>query len=118
MTIRLLGCLALLLSLTAVAAPPRGYVDHTEALGRQYAAPGIAPAATPAARRETSNAVDRWNRVAIDASGLDHTPVAPGETRVFGEQLGPARASRAIAIVQIAVFEAANATAPRYRSYA
>ncbi len=36
-----------------------------------------------------------WNSVAIDASGLDHTPVAPGETRVFGEQLGPgARAAR------------------------
>ena len=47
-----------------------------------------------------------WNQVAIDASGLDHTPPAPGENRVFHEQLGPGRASRAIAIVQIAVFDA------------
>src|SRR5881409_3849284 len=31
----------------------------------------------------------RWNRIAIDASGLDHTPPAPGENRVFHEQLGP-----------------------------
>ena len=33
--------------------------------------------------------VHHWNQIAIDASGLDHTPVAAGETRVFGEQLGP-----------------------------
>ena len=43
--------------------------------------------------------VHHWNEIAIDASGLDHTPVAPGETRVFGEQLGPGRASRAMAVV-------------------
>ncbi len=36
-----------------------------------------------------------WNQVAINASGLDHTPVAPDEHRVFGEQFGPCRASRA-----------------------
>ena len=50
-----------------------------------------------------------WNDVAIDASGLDHTPVAPGEARVFGEQLGPGRSSRAMAIVHIAMFDAINA---------
>jgi len=68
----------------------------------------------------SSNAVDRicyWNQVAIDASGLDHTPVAPGENRVFGEQFGPCRASRAMAIVQLAVFDAVNAFADRYESY-
>ena len=58
-----------------------------------------------------------WNEVAIDASGLDHTPVANGEVRVFGEQLGPARASRAMAIVHIAIFDAVNAISGRYRSY-
>ncbi len=58
-----------------------------------------------------------WNRVAIDASGLDHTPVAPGETRTFGEQLGPGRSSRAMAIVHIAMFDAVNAIAPTYQSY-
>src|SRR6266700_4293479 len=61
--------------------------------------------------------VRHWNEVAIDASGLDHTPVADGETRVFGEQLGPARASRAMAIVHIAIFDAVNAISGRYRSY-
>jgi hypothetical protein len=58
-----------------------------------------------------------WNGVAIDASGLDHTPVAPDETRVFGEQLGPGRASRAMAIVHIAMFDAANAIEGGYESY-
>src|SRR5262245_3100535 len=58
-----------------------------------------------------------WNEVAIDASGLDHTPVALGEQRVFGENLGPGRSSRAMAIVHIAMFEAVNAIAGGYRSY-
>lgn len=58
-----------------------------------------------------------WNRVAIDASGLDHTPLAPGENRVYGEQLGPCRAARAMAIVHIAMFDAVNAVFGGYQSY-
>jgi len=58
-----------------------------------------------------------WNQIAIDATGLDHTPVAAGETRVFGEQLGPGRSSRAMAIVHIAMFDAVNAIVGGYRSY-
>ena len=61
--------------------------------------------------------VHRWNRIAIDASGLDHTPVAPGENRVFGEQLGPGRSARAMAIVHVAMFEAVNAIVGGYQSY-
>ena len=61
--------------------------------------------------------IRHWNRIAIDASGLDHTPLSLGETRVFGEQLGPGRASRAMAIVHIAIFEVVNAFAGTYRSY-
>ena len=63
------------------------------------------------------DAVRRWNEIAIDASGLDHTPVTRGEKRVFGEQLGPARSSRAMAIVHIAIFDAVNAITGGYRSY-
>jgi hypothetical protein len=59
----------------------------------------------------------RWNSISINASGLDHTPVAPGENRVFGEQVGPCRAARAIAIVHIAMFEALNAIVGGFRSY-
>jgi hypothetical protein len=58
-----------------------------------------------------------WNEVAINASGLDHTPVVPGEQRIFGEQVGPGRASRAMAIVHIAMFDAVNAILGGYRSY-
>jgi hypothetical protein len=61
--------------------------------------------------------VRAWNRIAIDTSGLDHTPPALGETREFGEQLGPGRASRAMAIVHVAMFEALNAIEGGYESY-
>src|SRR5438874_12044502 len=59
----------------------------------------------------------RWNRIAIDGTGLDHTPVAPGENRVFGELVGPGRSIRAMAIVHIAIFDAVNALLGGYQSY-
>ena len=55
------------------------------------------------------DAVHRWNQIAIDATGFDH-----GAAR---EQLGPGRASRAMAIVHIAIFDAANAVDGRFVSY-
>src|SRR3989454_11975391 len=61
--------------------------------------------------------VHRWNQIAIDATGLDHTPVGPGENRTFGEQLGPGRASRAMAIVHIAIFDSIDAILGGYQSY-
>jgi hypothetical protein len=67
--------------------------------------------------RQGLDSLHRWNVIAINASGLDHTPVAPGENRVFGEQLGPGRASRAMAIVHIAMFDALDAVAGGYTSY-
>src|SRR6185369_8839585 len=42
---------------------------------------------------------------------------APGENRVFRQQLGPGRASRAMAIVHIAMFDAVNAVDGEYESY-
>ncbi|MBV9617999.1 MAG: hypothetical protein JO201_02200, partial [Verrucomicrobia bacterium] len=76
-----------------------------DALGpRFHAAPNVAPLVVPHAGLDS---IHRWNQIAIDASGLDHTPVAPGELRTFGEQLGPGRSSRAMAIVHIAMFDAA-----------
>lgn len=61
--------------------------------------------------------VRHWNEIAIDASGRDHTPVQPGETRVYGEQVGPGRSARAMAIVHIAVFDAIVAINGGYESY-
>jgi hypothetical protein len=71
-------------------------------------------------RRRRAGAIEalrHWNDVALDATGLDHTPTASGESRVFGEQLGPGRSSRAMAIVHTAIFDAMNAIAGGYQSY-
>src|SRR5215217_2226833 len=72
---------------------------------------------SPAGPRRELDSLHRWNVIAINASGLDHTPVAPGENRVFGEQLGPGRASRAMAIVHIAMFDALDAVVGGFTSY-
>src|SRR5205823_14257295 len=79
-----------------------------------HPAPNIPPLVGP---RQGLDSLHRWNVVAINATGLDHTPVAPGENRVFGEQLGPGRASRAMAIVHVAMFDALDAIVGGYTSY-
>lgn len=58
-----------------------------------------------------------WNTVAIDASGLDHTPVRRGDDRVYGEAIGPGRSARAMAIVHIAMFDAMTAVQGGYQPY-
>src|SRR6185503_21253325 len=90
---------------------------HHELLGPLYEGRVQSPELGDSGVRSTPSVLHRWNRIAIDASGLDHTPVAAGENRVFGEQLGPGRSSRAMAIVHIAIFDAANAIAGGYQSY-
>ena len=105
---------------------PQAWADgftggFADAFGPRFAASPtarIAPVRHKRAHAEDAETTLRyWNEVAINASGLDHTPVAPGEARVFGEQLGPGRSSRAMAIVHIAIFDAVNAIAGGYRSY-
>jgi hypothetical protein len=71
----------------------------------------------PVAPTQGLDSLHRWNLIAINASGLDHTPVGPGQNRVFGEQFGPGRASRAMAIVHIAMFDALDAVVGGYTSY-
>ena len=71
----------------------------------------------PPAPGDAANSVRRWNHVAMDANAIDHTPPAPGESRAFGEQLGPARTGRAFAIIHIAIFDAVNAIAGGFQSY-
>lgn len=78
--------------------------------------PAHPPIPKPRLKRGT-DWIRNWNEVALDANALDHTPVAAGEVRVFGEQLGPGRTSRALAIVHIAMFDAANAIVGGYDSY-
>jgi hypothetical protein len=104
----------------ALVPQAQGFDNVQDALGPLYRENPYAERANkrPSKHDTTPLGMTRhWNEVAIDASGLDHTPVANGEARVFGEQLGPARASRAMAIVHIAMFDAVNAISGRYRSY-
>jgi len=78
----------------------------------------IVPRRRPRPVADAADSIQRWNQIAIDASGLDHTPIAPGESRAsFAEQLGPGRASRAMAIVHLAMFDAVNAIEGEYKSY-
>ena len=78
----------------------------------------IDPRRRPRPVADSAGSVQHWNQIAIDASGLDHTPIAPGENRAnFAEQLGPGRASRAMAIVHLAMFDVVNAIEGEYKSY-
>jgi len=111
----LLCCVLVVLTPPTIRAQfPGGY---REALGPLYDEREQIPNPARGEPHHTTGAVRRWNQLAIDASGLDHTPVRAGEARVFGEQVGPGRASRAVAIVHIAIFDAANAIAGGYQSY-
>src|SRR6516165_538122 len=109
--------LVLLVGLTATVLSFAAVLDNrfNAAFGPLFH-PGhnVSPLVGP---RHGLDSLHRWNLIAINASGLDHTPVAPGENRVFGEQLGPGRASRAMAIVHIAMFDALDAVAGGYTSY-
>src|SRR5437764_14772241 len=107
----------LFFTLAASAFAQSGSRNHHDLLGPLFnAAPQVNSPATQAPRTGL-DAVRRWNTIALNATGLDHTPVAPGENRVFGEQLGPGRASRAMAIVHIAIFDVVNALNEQYQSF-
>src|ERR1043166_1420016 len=89
-----------------------------EVFGTRYRAAVSAPSSNAKhVPKKGVIAVRRWNEIAINASGLDHTPVAIGENRHFGEQLGPCRAARAMAIVHIAMFDTVNSVAKQYQGY-
>lgn len=54
-----------------------------------------------------------WNHVALDATAFDHSTLFES----FGEQFGPTRTSRALAIVHLAMYEAVNTVTRKNRSY-
>ena len=107
--------LFLCLSLSVFAGGPADSLR--DALGPLYEATPHLSASPRSGPRNGLDSVRRWNQIAVDASGLDHTPPAPGENRVFREQLGPGRSSRAMAIVHIAMFDAIDAVVGGYQSY-
>jgi hypothetical protein len=90
---------------------PRYFYDGTPSLHL------LCPSGPSRVAGDAASAVRYWNRVAMDANAIDHTPPSPDESRIFGEQLGPGRTALAFAIVHIAIFEAVNAIAGGYTSY-
>src|SRR2546428_8950043 len=77
--------------------------DPRDLLGPLYDATSQFPGAPSHRPRPSVDSVRHWNEIAIDASGIDHS--------LLREQFGPTRASRAMAIGHVAVFEAVNAIA-------
>lgn len=113
----LLAVCASFVSVVSFADAPTTFKD-TLGVTHEPAADVAAPIfRNPPPGSDLRSWVIHWNEVAINASGLDHTPVAAGDPRVFGEQVGPGRSARAIAIVQIAVFDAIIAVNGGYKSY-
>ena len=113
----LVGNFSILFASQTIAAP--NIMSLQDYLGPHFNSNQRPPPSVPIETLAASAAdvVARWNQIAIDASGLDHTPVGANDPRVFGEQLGPARASRAMAIVHIAMFDSVNAILGGYKSY-
>ena len=108
----------LVLCAAAPAWPQKGARRAEDVWGPRFKSAQAQPARPKhPSPNDTLSRLRHWNEVAVNSSGLDHTPVPLGDPRVFGEQLGPARASRAIAIVHIAVFEAVNTIKGGYQSY-
>lgn len=75
--------------------------------------PRYAPPSGPDAARRLAY----WNEAALRAIAFDATPALPGQPAISPDQLGATRASRALAIVHLAVFDALTAIGKRYPSY-
>jgi hypothetical protein len=122
---KLIGCarfgtalILVILCISVPAWPQSSSARATKVWGPRYKASATTPSSARHASPQGSlGRLVHWNEVAINSSGLDHTPVPVGDPRIFGEQLGPARAARAIAIVHVAIFEAINAIRGGYQSY-
>jgi len=95
--------------------------ENAKELARLLAVPGQKLAVSCSDRtppRTPVSTFDRyllWNEIALDTTAIDHTgdPANP----CFGEQFGPTRASYALAIVHVAMFDAENAIKQKYASY-
>ncbi len=79
-----------------------------------YVSPGIAADSG----QHAVDKVTHWNSIAIDCAKIDHRIAGPDDPAgSVGEQFGPTRTGRALAIVHIAIFDAVNAIDRSYKSY-
>src|SRR5437867_10862872 len=106
---------AILLALCLCLSNNAGALSFSDFFGPHLN--GVQTTRTALAPKNALDSIHRCNAIAINTSVLDHTPVAPGEIRTFGNQLGHARTSRAMAIVHTAIFDSVNAVLAAYRTY-
>jgi hypothetical protein len=59
----------------------------------------------------------QWNALALDLTAQDHATTTGTNDPTYAEQFGPHRASWALAILHLALFEAVNAIIQRHKSY-
>lgn len=74
------------------------------------------PTAAPRKPVDLSDRILMWHEISLDTNALDYVP-PPGPATPYHQQFGPHRSSRAMAVVQLAVFEAVNAAHPKFLSY-
>ena len=105
LAIPILAIVGLCMPMTASAEIGPLFVPNPSVVSRPISRP-------PQDRTSAESWLRNWNNTALNATATDHTPPSAGE------HLGPHRSSRALAIVQIAVFEAVNAASGgKYKSY-
>lgn len=125
-TLVVIALLALLPPAAALAQPAGGQFTGGQKIGylgqtsRSAMARNVLSRLTSQTEvREVASPADRvllWHEIALDSVAIDHTP-DPDTGEVAVENGGPTRTSRALAMVQIAVFDAVNSIRPRYTSY-
>jgi PAP2 superfamily len=57
-----------------------------------------------------------WHLIAVDLTAIDHRASLAASPTTYHEQFGPARTARALALIHLAMFEAANAFEHKYTS--
>ncbi|MFN8611869.1 MAG: phosphatase PAP2 family protein [Vulcanimicrobiota bacterium] len=101
--------LVLVLAASAIAGCGGAGVSNSQFVGAPSSISGVSN--NPGNTVNSLNVVARWNRIAIDASGFDHSQIGARQ------QLGPTRSSRAMAIVHIAMHDAIQAIQRRYDTF-
>jgi hypothetical protein len=118
--------LAAMFALTGSAASAQSSLtgENAKEMQRLLAAPAgsvVVPCTSVKRPRTPADTLDRflmWNEITLATTAIDHEsdPANPNNP-CFGEQLGPPRTARALAIVHIAIFDAENAITKRFNSY-
>ncbi|MEO0981407.1 MAG: phosphatase PAP2 family protein [Pseudomonadota bacterium] len=93
-----------------------GYIGQ---LSKKLIAQGAHQRFAQGPKRRIADRRDRvffWHEVALDSVAIDHTPDLDTGTPPL-ENGGPTRTSRALAMTQIAVFDALNAFTPAFEPY-